>query len=427
MLELAPSVRRTVFANGLVLLTEAMTDTYSVAAGLYLQVGSQHEKPAQAGISHLIEHMLFKGTKRHSAKALAQIIDAVGGRTNAYTSKEHTLYHVTVTAEHCEFAFDFLSDIVFQSLIPPKDLELEKNVVLEEIKMSEDAAEEYVADLVEQALWPKHPLGRFVIGGPKTVAKFSRKDLQDYMYRYYQPHNMVLAVSGCIDHDQVLAWVKKYFKPHVQRVPKRVASQKLPQLRASSGYTFIKRDTEQCNLCLAYPMTGYMHPRWAAQQVLNTLLGGAMSSRLFQEVREKRGLAYAVGSYPNYYRHTGALTVFAGTSPKTARKTVEVILRELQRVVDKPMSSGELTNIREKIKGSTYLGYETAEAHMGWLGRCEMLDNTFMPILKVIDQLNKVTAADVQAEAKRIFSQAPALALIGPFTEAAPLKDLIHV
>ena len=416
-------VRKVVLPSGLTLLTEHMKDTFSVSMGIFIKVGSVHETPKNSGIAHLIEHMLFKGTRTRSARQLAEVMDAIGGRTNAYTSKEHTLLHATVTKDHTEFALEFLSDVLFNHVMTVKDLELEKNVVLEEIKMVEDAADEYIHDVAEQMMWPQDSLGQLIIGPRANVAGFKLKDLKAFIRRYYRPENMVIAVAGKIRHETIKHWVEKYFKP---RSNSRRSTRVIPRPRSKPGFLYIPRRSEQANFSLAYPMSGYRSDRVAVQQVIHMILGGAMSSRLFQEVREKLGLAYSIGTNASYYRDAGIFSIFAGTSPDNTEKAVKVILRELRRLSEQKLSPREIAKVKEKIYGATYLGYETAEAHMMWLGRCEIQYDKQLTIDQVIKEIHAVRPIDVRREAQRLFiDQRPTFAVIGPLKAKHQLKELV--
>jgi predicted Zn-dependent peptidase len=414
-------VSKVVFPSGLTLVTEYLPGALTTAVGVFVATGSQNESSAQAGISHVIEHMLFKGTRQRSAKALAEAMDAVGGRMNAYTAKDHTLFHASVPVEKSEFACEFLADMLWHSLLVPKDLALERNVILEEIKMGEDAADEYVHELVEQALWPGQPLGRLVIGTRETVSAIRRPAIKAYMRRFYHPGNVVLAVAGGRHHADVERWVRAYYPVSGTRRRRFV-----PKIKARFKPTrvFQSRDTEQANVCLAFPLRGVSEAQRAAQMVLNGILGGNMSSRLFQEVREKRGLAYSVGSYPSHYQKTGALVLYAGTSPDTLLKALRLMRALSQQLCERAVSSRELARAQEQLRGATYLSNETSMARMIWLGRSELQFNRYYAIGEFIDKVMGVTRTDVRREAQRVFNfLRPAVALTGPFKNNKILKD----
>jgi predicted Zn-dependent peptidase len=395
-------------------ITEAVPHVGSAAIGFWIDAGSRWETEEEAGISHVLEHMVFKGTERRSARDIAEELDSVGGRLNAFTDKEATCYYARVLGEHLPLAIDVLSDMLLHSVFDPEELEREKNVILEEIKRSEDDPEDLIHDLFARHLWPDHPLGRPVIGYPHTVSGIDREKLQSYLDAWYSPDRIIVAVAGQLEREETLDLIANAFNGRQPRP--RVIEEK--PVAAASGDVYITRDSEQVNLCIGMPSYSQTSESRYALSCLDVAYGGGMSSRLFQEVREKRGLAYSIGSYFVGYRETGMYSVFAGTSLETTQEVVDVVQEETDRICEEGLSEPELQRAKNQIKGSILMDLESMSSRMSRLGKTELYFGRVIPVEEVVEKIAAVSMEDVQRVAKDILSAPRALTAIGPFDEA---------
>jgi predicted Zn-dependent peptidase len=393
------SIVREVFDNGVRLITERMDHVRSASVGVWLTRGSRHETPEQGGIAHFIEHMLFKGTGRRSAEDIAQAIDSVGGHLDAFTAKEYAGYYIKVLDEHLRFAWDILADIVRNPAFRADDIEREKKVILEEIKMVEDTPDDLVHELFTQSLWEGHPLGRPILGTPETVESFDRRSLFDfYSEAYSAPHLLIVAV-GNIEHDRVRDLVAERFgdlsrvRPLDGEAPPAV----VPQVLARA------KELEQSHVCLGVGSYCQNHEDRYASYVLNTVLGGSMSSRLFQNVREKRGLAYAVFSSLAAYRDAGTMTIYAGCANDAVGELIDVVVDEV-RSVKAPLTDAELRRAKDHLKGSLMLSLESTSSRMSNLARQEIYFDRQFGLDETLQGIERVTADDVQRVAGELFA-----------------------
>jgi predicted Zn-dependent peptidase len=362
-----------------------------VAIGVWIGVGSRFERPSEAGISHFIEHMLFKGTPRLSAQEIAQIFDGLGGEVNAATSKDYTVVYTRVLDEHLDAAFPVMADM----LASPSwaDLDQEREVVLEEIAMYEDDPHDQVHDLIGEAVFPGQALGRPVIGTADVIGSVGEDDMRTYHRGHYVAGNMVVAAAGSIDHDLVVGLSRE----HLAGLPARAGAGSFePAVPGEPMLVLREKPTEQCHLVLGGPSFDRNDPRRHAQSVLDTLLGGSMSSRLFQEVREKRGLAYSVGSYAVGYADSGQVGVYVGTREESLATSCEVIAAELRRIVDEPVPDEELRRTKEHLKGRLVLGLESPATRMNRVGRSVLGMQELLSLDEIIARIDAVTADDVQ-------------------------------
>src|SRR5437870_2452395 len=355
-----PSIVREVLDNGLRILTERMAHVRSITIGVWLTRGSRHESAERSGIAHFVEHMLFKGTATRTAKDIAEAIDSIGGHLDAFTAKEYASYHIKVLDEHLPLAIEILSDIVLNPAFSPEDIEREKKVILEEIKMIEDAPDELVHELFTQAFWESHPLGRPILGVKETVESFNADFLHDYFTKAYAAENLIIAAVGNLEHERVRDLVAEKFgglaksgEPVHDEVP-----EVLPKILVRN------KELEQSHVCLGVGSYPQNHDSRYACYALNTLLGASMSSRLFQNVREKRGLAYAVFSGLNAYRDTGSFTVYAGCSNEAVGEVIDLIVEELRGVKQEPVPDAELRRSKDHLKGSLMLSLESTSSRM---------------------------------------------------------------
>ena len=393
-------IHRDVLPNGLVVITEPMAQVRSVSVGIWVTTGSRREPADLNGISHFIEHMVFKGTERRSAEEIARTVDSVGGMLDAFTSKEMTCFNAKVLDEHLPLAFDILSDLVLRPLFAEEDVTREKSVVLEEIKMDEDNPEYLVHEVFIQNFWRDHPLGRPILGTRDTVRRFTRSTTSTFFHRWYVPNNIVVTAAGNLEHKHLLELVTKSFG-HLKQVPDGHAdSAPAPHARIT---TRTKRELEQIHLCIGVPSHPIAHEQRYAVSILNNLLGGGMSSRLFQNIRERQGLAYAVFSELNPYRDAGMLTVYAGTARETAERVVRLVMDEFCRLKKEPVTEEELRRAKDHLKGSLLLSLESTGSRMSNLARQEIYFRHFYTTDQVIAAIERVTREEVQHLAQEFF------------------------
>ena len=396
------NIERASLGNGVSVATEIMPHVRSVSIGVWVKTGSRHEGPEQNGISHFIEHMVFKGTTTRSAEDIARSVDSVGGHLDAFTSKEMISFNTKVLDEHLPFAFDILSDLVLHPVFRDEDIVKEQGVVLEELKMDEDNPDFLVHEIFSGNFWKDHSIGKPIIGSKKTIKSFQRDMLLDYYHQAYVPANILVTAAGNLDHDRVLKLVERSFgELDRQGSP--------PENRAPSTHAIIslrdKPALEQVHLCLGVPSHPLADDRRYASYVLNTLLGGGMSSRLFQNIREKQGLAYSVYSEMNSYRDTGCLAVYAGTSIESAEQVVESILKEFREIKDGLITQEELRRAKDHLKGSLMLSLESTSARMANLARQNMYFDRYISLDELIQAIEQVTAPEVQQIAAEYFHQ----------------------
>ena len=386
------------FDNGLRLLTESMPDVRSVSFGAWLTRGSRHESAARSGIAHFVEHMLFKGTARRTAEDIAQEIDSLGGQLDAFTAKECASYYVKVLDDHLPRAVDVLADLLVHPAFDPGDIEREKKVVLEEIKMVEDTPDDLVHELFTQRFWSGHPLGRPILGVPETVTDLDAATLRDYFGRVYTGGNLVIAAAGHVDHAAVRDLVTSAFGD----LPSNVEEITSTAPASSPGLLIRDKPLEQCHVCLGVSGYPQAHVHRYICYVLNIVLGGTMSSRLFQNIREKRGLAYAVSSGFVSYRDGGALTIYAGCDADSVVEVVDLIMAELQQLRDAPITSAELVRAKDHLKGSLVLSLESTSSRMSHLARQEMYYGRQFTLDETLQAVEQVTVDDVHRVAKEL-------------------------
>lgn len=391
--------RKTILPNGIKIVSQHMPHVRSVSMGVWVDVGARDESDAQSGLSHFIEHMIFKGTTRRSAYDIAKAFDAIGGQTNAFTSTESTCYHARVMDTHLETMVEILSDIFLNSMFDPLEVERERPVILQEIGMVEDAPEEYVHLLAGETFWGDHPLGRSILGTRDNIRSFSADTIKDFFRRFYHPERIVISVAGNVDHDRFVELVGPAFAAirSGQPLPKRTT----PRIEARSR-THV-RHLEQVHLCLATPGMAITDPRRFAFSLLNTLLGGNMSSRLFQEIRERRGLAYSVYSFMMSNVDAGMFGVYAGVGPSEVQRTLALIRKEMDLMQHAPVSADELRDAKEFTKGNLWLAAESVDNQMVRLAQNEIHFGDYIPMAQVVRSIDAVTADELQALAAELF------------------------
>jgi len=402
---------REVIQGGLRVVSEEIPHVRSVSIGVWVGSGSRVETAEVNGISHFIEHMLFKGTHKRSAREIAEAIDSVGGQLNAFTGKEYTCFYCKVLDEHFSLAVDILSDMLTNSTLEPTEIEREKGVVLEEIKMYLDSPDELVHDLLAQAMWGDAYLGRNIVGTVEAVSSLTRERILEHMAAYYTPANTVIAAVGHIEHSQVVQEVKAHFHMSPGQRPPAVAS----GTSHGSRLEVQEKDTEQVHLCVGLPAYPIDHPHLYSLHVLNTALGGATSSRLFQEIRENRGLAYSVYSYQSAYRDTGLLGIYIGMSPRVVEEVLELVLGELEDIRQHGLTDAEVIRAREQLKGGLMLGLESTSSRMSRLGKSELTLNRILAPEEILRLIDEVTPETVHAVAQDVLKvEDCSLSAVGP-------------
>src|SRR6478736_1950998 len=392
-------VVREVLDNGLRLITETMPQVRSVTIGVWLTRGSRHEVEARSGIAHFVEHMLFKGTATRTAEDIAQAIDSIGGQLDAFTAKEYASYYIKVLDEHLPLALDVLSDIVLNPAFSPEDIEREKKVVVEEIKMVEDTPDDLVHEIFTQGFWEDHPLGRPILGTRETVESFTSESLRRYFTDAYTPQNLIVAAVGNLNHAHVRQLVEERFG-HLKAAGAALREEP-PQVVPK--VLIRNKELEQSHVCLGTTSYQQDHEDRYASYVLNTLLGGSMSSRLFQNVREKRGLAYAVFSGLCSYRDAGSFTIYAGCANEAVREVVDVVVEELRTVKNTPVPGAELQRAKDHLKGSLMLSLENTASRMSHLARQEIYFDRQFGLDETLHGIERVTREDVQRVAADLF------------------------
>ena len=394
-------IEMTTLPNGVRVITEAMPHVRSISVGIWIGTGSRRENSEQNGISHFIEHMLFKGTTHRSAEDIARSVDSVGGNLDAFTAKELVCFNTKVLDQHLPLAFDVLADLVLNPAFRDEDIDKEKGVILEEIKMEEDSPDYLVHEIFSSNFWKDHPLGKPILGTRETVKRFDRQTIGDYYRAVYAPSNLLITAAGHLTHDALVTLVRQNFAslapngaPPADQVPATHARIALRN----------KKSLEQVHLCLGVPSYPLGHQERFACYVLNTLLGGGMSSRLFQNIRERQGLAYAVFSELSPYRDTGCLSIYAGTSIESAGKVVESIVKEFRELKQDGVSAEELRRAKDHLKGSLMLSLESTSSRMSNLARQEMYFGRFFTLDELVESIEQVGAGDVQRIAQAFFA-----------------------
>ena len=414
--------QKTVLPNGVRIITEEIEHVRSAACGLWVGAGSRDEREGYKGISHFIEHMFFKGTQHRSARELAESLEAVGGQLNAFTTKEYTCYYAKVLDEDLDLAIDVLSDMFFHSLFDEKEIEKEKNVVIEEIKMYEDSPDELIHDIFSEHVWNEHPLGKPILGTEESIRTLSRDKVMLFLSEHYAPDNLVIAVAGKIKHEDVVAKLSDQFGTF-QRGGRRVL-EGTPTGQTVEHYQ--KKETEQMHILMGVPGLGQDDEDIYAMHIFNNILGGGLSSRLFQEIREQRGLAYSVYSYHSTYVDTGLFAIYAGTSPKNTKEVIECILQEVKEIKQQGITAEELARTKAQIKGGLFLGLESVSSRMSRLGKTELTYNRVLSPEEVVEKLEKVTLDDVLRVIGRLWQRDRiSIMTLGPAGHDVVMSDLM--
>ncbi|HTC65491.1 MAG TPA: pitrilysin family protein [Candidatus Acidoferrum sp.] len=393
-------IKKHALPNGLVVITETMPHVRSVSIGVWVRSGSRREAPDENGLAHFIEHMVFKGTERRSAEAIAREMDSVGGMLDAFTSKEQICFNAKVLDEHLPIAFDVIADLILRPNFDSEDVTKEQQVILEEIKMDMDNPEYLLHEVFTRGFWPQHALGRPILGTPETVKNFNRQVLKTRFASWFAPDHLVVTAAGNVTHEQVLDLVKREFghlQPSGQHAP-HIAPRTEAPIHLEK-----KRDLEQVHLCVGVPSVPLGHEDRFGVAVLNNLLGGGMSSRLFQNIREKRGLAYAVFSEITPYSDAGMLTVYAGSAKETVGRVLDLIVSEFRDLKKSLVTEEELTRSKNHLKGSLMLSLESTSARMSNLARQELYFRRFYSLDEILDSIEAVTREQLLSLARQYF------------------------
>lgn len=378
--------------NGVRIVTEEIPHVRSAAIGIWVGAGSRYEDEGNNGVAHFIEHMLFKGTARRTAKDIAETLDAVGGQLNAFTSKEYTCYYAKVLDEHLDVAIDLLSDMYFFSLFREEDITREKNVIIEEIKMYEDTPDELIHDIFANTLWRGHALGRPIIGAEEIIAAQGRADLLSFRDRFYTPEAVVIAVAGNINHEAVVEKLQPLFGK-LQGLPsRRVGAAPQPNRRVYCQ----DKNTEQIHICLGTPGLPLDHQQIYVLHVMNSVLGGGLSSRLFQEIREERGLAYSIFTYHSSYHDAGLFCIYAGLSRNNLAQVIPLISSQVNDIRCHGITGAELSRAKEQLKGSILLGLENVSNRMSRMGKSELSLNRIITAEEAIEKIAQVSLEDIK-------------------------------
>ena len=407
-------IKKEILPNGIRIMTESVPHVQSVSIGIWISSGGRDEDDANRGVSHFIEHMLFKGTENRTARQIADEFDSIGGQLNAFTEKEYTCYYGKVLSEHLSIAVDVLSDMLLHSVLDPREISLEKNVVLEEIKRHEDTPEDLVHEVFAEHIWSGHPLAKSILGSEQSVGELGRDDLVEFMRTRYTPDCILISAAGDVVHEQFVEEIASRFGAlEGAKIP---PTHEIPLFSTASVFT--EKLTEQVHFCVGTPGFSQLDPERYTMALIDATLGGGMSSRLFQEVREKRGLVYAIGSYAAAYREGGFFTIYGGTSMENLEEVVGLVRAELVNVRDNNITPEELLRAKNQIKGALCLGQESMTNRMMRMARSELYFGRIIPLEELISSILSVTHDDVTHVSERIFMESDyPMAAIGPFKD----------
>ena len=399
--------------NGLKIITEEISGARSVSLGFWIRTGSRDEPAKKAGITHFLEHLIFKGTRSRSVRDIAETFDSIGGDLNAFSSKEYTCLYARVVDHHLDVAVDVLSDLFLHPTLKQADLEAERTVILEEINMHEDAPAELVHDLFNSAVFTGHPLGRRVIGTADSIRATSSEDARDYWQRFYTEPNLIVAAAGSVGHNKLVEQIRASFRRRSSGTNRRRIRRPVVRRRT----LVVEKDTQQAHICYGFEGLSVKSEDRFTMTIINEVLGGGMSSRLWQSIREKYGLVYAVYSFRGQYAETGTMGVYAGTAPDKAEKVLKLIQREINSLANRGITKKELARAKEQLKGSLVLGLEDVTARMNRLGRNALYGTEILSINEMVDRVDRVSLADVARVAGDYLNRPRVLTVIGPFSK----------
>ena len=406
--------RKSILSNGVRVISEAIPYVKSVTLGIWVGAGSRYEDEHNHGISHFIEHMVFKGTNNRSAKEIAETVDEVGGQLNAFTGKEHTCYYIKVLDTHLELALDVLSDMLLSSKFDGEDINREREVVLEEVHMYEDTPDELVHDIHLNNIWAGHALGRNILGITSSIEKFDKNSIDQYYKKFYTPDNIVIAAAGNLNHERVEELAERYFgKMTGSKQPVSITPPKIIPVT-----TFQKKAIEQVHLCLGTISVPQSSPDIYTIHILNNILGGGISSRLFQSIREDKGLAYSIYSYQANYSDCGLFTIYAGTRPSNTAQVTELIWQNIAELKTKGITPRELIKTKEQLKGGLLLGLESSSSRMSRIGQLEITLGKHITLDEMVAKIDKVSLEDLERITKQLFTpETLCFTALGPISE----------
>lgn len=409
---------KSVLDNGMVLVTENLPEFQSLAIGVWVTAGTRHEAPSEAGLSHFLEHMMFKGTEKRSALDIAQQIDRVGGEFNAFTSREYTCFHVLLLAQDYKLAAEILTDILLNSTFDEEEIERERKVILQEISMVEDNPEELAHDLFFEQAFGGHPLGKPILGNQKTLNKFNRAAVFSYFRRHYAPKQIVISVAGNVNHAAVRSSLNRYLRPeYIHTKPHKRYGLSQPKVHRSTKV--IRRDLEQAHLLVGFPSVPYDHEDRFVAYLMSNYLGGGMSSTLFQEIREKRGLAYTVYCTNSAFSDVGVFTTYVATAPAEAKTCLEVTAREIAKLKESKLERKTLDILKQNLKSTILLNSDSVENRMTAIAKAQMFFGRYFPVDEIFTMIDAVTPERLQATARKLFRpDQTILTLMGPFSSA---------
>ncbi len=417
--------KRTTLNNGIRVITERMPHVRSVTIGFWVGVGARDEPQEISGISHFIEHMLFKGTATRTARQLAEIFDSMGGELNAFSAKEYTCYYAKILDSDLDRAIELMTDMLFNPLLESKDIDAERKVILEEISMHEDTPDDIVHDLFASALWESHPLGQSVLGHLNVVKTLRREEIDSFYGQYYQPGDIVVAAAGNVDHDRLSALIEKFTRERQgrDRMPRH---QLLPDIRPHMAV--YKRQTEQAHIVIGTEGLPRNHPDRFVFAIIDNLLGGGMSSRLFQKIREEKALAYSIFSYHSMFAETGLMAIYAGCNPANAQVVMELVREEVRAFLEYGIKDEELERAKGHIKGNLVLGLEDSSGRMTRLGKSELCRGEILSLDELVDRVDMVTRDKVEELSRRLLGAGKfVVTVLGPFEEKSFQPQLFEL
>jgi len=420
--------QKTCLHNGIRILTKEMNNVRSVCMGIWVNVGARDETHAEGGLSHFIEHMIFKGTKKRTGFQIAKEFDAIGGHTNAFTSMENTCYHGKIMDTHLETMVDILSDIFLNSVFDHQEIEKERSVILQEIGMVEDSPDEYVHLLLGKSYWGEHPLGRSILGAPENVLGFDNENLMDFFHRFYQPESIIISAAGNLSHEPFVEMIRKSFESISLQQKNGFPDRQPPPTIGTSSTDIQFRELEQVHFCLGLKGVSLTDPRRYAASLLTIILGGNMSSRLFQQIREKRGLAYSIYSFVSSYVDSGMFGIYGAVKPDRVIEATDLVLNEIKTLKKQLVTTTELQNAKEYTKGNLMLAAESNEHQMFRLAQNETLYGKYIPLQDIVDQIDRVTKKDIANLADQLFQTGQmSLTLLGPIQKQQAHEDLLTI
>lgn len=417
--------KRTALDNGIRIITERMPHVRSVTIGFWIGVGARDEPQEISGISHFIEHMLFKGTASRTARQIAEVFDSMGGELNAFSAKEYTCYYAKILDSDLDKAIELITDMIFNPLLESKDIDAERKVILEEISMHEDTPDDIVHDLFATALWESHPLGQSVLGHLNVVKTLRRDEITSFYEQYYQPNDIVVAAAGNVDHDHLAGLIDKFTEARMGR-ERAERRQLLPDVRPHIAV--YKRQTEQAHIVIGTEGMPRNHPDRFVFAIIDNILGGGMSSRLFQKIREEMSLAYSIFSYHSMFTETGLMAIYAGSSPANAKVIMDLIREEIRDLLERGIKDDELARAKGHIKGNLVLGLEDSSGRMTRLGKAELCRGEILSLDELIERVDVVTRERVEELSQKLFGTGKfVVTILGPFEDKSFQPHLFEV